>query len=276
MSVGKIELKPANKSAMFWYSFISIIFFGIGILCFVLLLFTTVPGETYTVGEAIADFFATISFIGGTLAQYWWVLLLIAFGLIAMGFLVGWFLLFLTAKFGHIIVYAGVALYIVSSVIGVIISAIVFPGGLFYSLIGLAPVVLLVIGMFTNINKFKRAGEFMKFTGQVILAEKGMLLAPIMIAMISVVNFLTMAAIFGFLVITFFESIPWLGYILGAIASLLQLIVYYGIFYLAEAINTTYAYEWYRKRDPDIKFCRKNVAGNFGAIFTFGVVTAVV
>jgi hypothetical protein len=276
MTVGKIDLKPANKSAIFWYSFISIIFFGVGILCFVLLLFSTVPGDTVTIGEYIAAFFASIAFIGGTLAQYWWVLLLIAVGLMIMGFLVGWLLLFLTAKFGHILVYAGVALYIVSAVVGVIISAIVFPGGLLYSLFGLAPVVFLVIGMFTNINKFKRAGEFMKFTGQVILAERGMLLAPVMIAMISVVNFLTMASIFGLLVVKLYATIPWLGYILGAIASLLQLIVYYGIFYLAEAINTTYAYEWYRKRDPDLKFCRKNVAGNFGAIFTFGVVTAVV
>jgi hypothetical protein len=276
MTVGKIELKPANKSAIFWYIFISTIFFGVGILCFVLLIFSTVPGDTVTIGEYIATFFASIAFIGGTLAQYWWVLLLIAVGLMIMGFLVGWLLLFLTAKFGHILVYAGVALYIVSAVVGIIISAIVFPAGLLYSLFGLAPVVFLVIGMFTNINKFKRAGEFMKFTGQVILAERGMLLAPILIALISVVNFLTMASIFGLLVVRLYVTIPWLGYVLGAIASLLQLIVYYGIFYLAEAINTTYAYEWYRKRDPDLKFCRKNVAGNFGAIFTFGVVTAIV
>ncbi len=165
------------------------------------------------------------------------------------------------------------AFYIVGAIIGVVL-AIPF-GGALYALIGLGPAIILIIGLFTNINKFKRAGEFMKFTGQVILAEKGMLLAPILIAFSSMISILSMGSIFAYLVFIF-DAIPWLGYLLGSLASLLQLIVYYGTFYVAEAINTTYAYEWYRKRDPDMKFCRKNVAGNFGPIFAFGVTTALV
>ena len=273
MTVGKITIKPANKGAIITYSIISLLFFGAGILCFILLLGIQVPGETYTIGKAITDFFASISFAGSTLAAYWWVLLLAGLGLILVGFLVGWLLLFLTAKIGHILVYAGVAFYIVGAIIGVVL-AIPF-GGALYALIGLGPAIILIIGLFTNINKFKRAGEFMKFTGQVILAEKGMLLAPILIAFSSMISILSMGSIFAYLVFIF-DAIPWLGYLLGSLASLLQLIVYYGTFYVAEAINTTYAYEWYRKRDPDMKFCRKNVAGNFGPIFAFGVTTALV
>lgn len=116
----------------------------------------------------------------------------------------------------------------------------------------------------------------MKFTGQVVLAEKGMIISPLFVTGISIVNLLTIGSIFTYLVFIFQDSLAWLGYVLGSIASLLQLIVYYGIFYIAESINTTYAYEWYRKRDPDMKFCIKNVAGMFGPIFLFGVVTAVV
>jgi len=273
MTVGKIKLKPANKGAIISYSLIALLFFGAGILCFILLLALPVPGESFTVGEAIADFFSSISFAGSNLATYWWVLLLIGFGLVLLGFLVGWFLLFLTAKIGHILVYAGVAMYIVGAIIGVILS-IPF-GGVLYALISLGPAIILIIGLFTNIRKFKRAGEFMKFTGQVILAEKGMLLAPVLIAFVTVLSFLSMGSIFAYLVLVF-ENIPWLGYVLGSVVSLTQLIVYYGIFYTAEAINTTYSYEWYRKRDPDMKFCRKNVAGNFGPIFAFGAITAIV
>ncbi|NHJ47385.1 MAG: hypothetical protein FK733_06305 [Asgard group archaeon] len=274
MTVGKIEIKPANTGAIIAYVIISIVFFGTGILCLVLLLGITPVGETQTIGELIVAFFATINFASSTLAEYWWVLLVIAVGLLIVGFLVGWFLLYLTSKLGHILVYAGVALYIVGAIVGVIM-AIPFGGALF-ALIGLAPAVMLVIGMFTNINKFKRAGEFMKFTGQVVMAERGMLLAPVMIAFITVLNFLTMASIFVLLVFVLQPIVPWLGYVIGSLASLVQMIVYYGIFYIAEAINTTYAYEWYRKRDPDLKFCRKNVAGVFRPILTFGIVTAIV
>jgi len=276
-NVGKIVPQPANKKAIFGYSFLSLVFFGIGILCFILLLGTEVGSPPETVGSIIASFLDDLMVyligVGSTIAQYWWVILLIIVGLSVLGFLVGWLLLYLVSKLGHILVYAGVAIYIVGAVIGAIVGA--FTVGPF-AILGLIPVVFLVIGLFTNINKFKRAGEFMKFTGKVVLAEKGMILAPLFVTVVSVLTFLSMGSIFAYLSIIFQENIEWLGYVLGSIASLLQLIVYYGMFYVAEAINTTYAYEWYRKRDPDMKFCIKNVSGMFGPIFTFGIATAVV
>ncbi len=273
MTVGKIITKPANKKAIFGYTFVSLIFFGIGILCFILLWNTTVPNTTETFGEFISDLLTTVVALiiaGGTIQQYWWVILIIVVGLMVVGFFVGWLLLFLVKKFGHILVYAGVAVYIVSALLSVIW------GGVF-ALISLVPVVFLIIGMFTNIRKFKRAGEFMKFTGEVVLAEKGMILAPLFVSWVSVINFLTMGSVFAYLVFIFYETtFVWAGYVLASIASLLQLIVYYGSFYIAESINTTYAYEWYRKRDPDMKFCVRNVAGQFGPIFAFGAITAII
>ena len=276
-AVGKIEPQPANKGAILGYSITSLIFFGIGILCFILLLGITPDGSTETIGEIIALFLDDIMVLivgaGATIAQYWWIILLIVVGLTVIGFLVGWLLLVLVAKLGHVIVYAGCAFYIIGAIIGVIF---VIPFNPIAALGPVLPAVGLIIGMITNFKKFQRAGEFMKFTGQVVLAEKGMIIAPLFVTMISVINFITMGAIFGYLVMVFQESMAWLGYVLGSVASLLQLIIYYGMFYIAEAINTTYAYEWYRKRDPDMKFCIKNVAGVFGPIFAFGVATAVV
>ncbi len=278
MTVGKITTKPANKKAIFGYTFVSLIFFGIGILCFILLWNTLVPNTSDTFGEVISDLLTTVVALiiaGGTIQQYWWVILLIVVGLMVVGFLVGWLLLFLVKKFGHILVYAGIAVYIIGAVVGILL-AIPF-GGVLIALISLVPVVFLIIGMFTNIRKFKRAGEFMKFTGEVVLAEKGMILAPLFVSWVSVINFLTMGSIFAYLVAIFYEtSFVWAGYLVASIASLLQLIVYYGSFYIAESINTTYAYEWYRKRDPDMKFCVRNVAGQFGPIFAFGAITAIV
>ena len=277
-TIGKIEPRPANKGAIIGYLITSLIFFGIGILCFVLLLGIEVGTPPETIGTIISnsfdDILVLIAGAGATLAQYWWVILLIVVGLTLIGFLVGWLLLVLVAKLGHIIVYIGCAMYIVGAIIGAIFA---IPFGGFTAIFPLIPAVFLIIGMFVNFRKFKRAGEFMKFTGQVVLAERGMIIAPLFVTGISIINFLTMGSIFAYLALIFQESTyGWLGYVLGSLALLLQLIVYYGMFYLAESINTTYAYEWYRKRDPDMKFCLRNVAGMFGPIFIFGVVTAIV
>ncbi|NHJ88067.1 MAG: CTL/SLC44 family protein [Asgard group archaeon] len=276
---GKIDLQPANIKAILAYIITSLIFFGVGILCFILFWRSDTTSGTETYGELISnglnDLISSL-ISGGTIQQYWWIILLIFVGLVVLGFIVGWFLLFLVSKLGHILVYAGVAFYIVGAVVGGIVG--MFMGAGVMSFLSLAPAVVLIIGLFTNIRKFKRAGEFMKFTGSVVLAEKGMVIAPIFVSIVSMINFFTMASIFAYLVILFYDGsgLEWLGYIIGALASFLQLIVYYGIFYVAESINTTYAYEWYRKRDPDMKFCVKNVSGKFGPIFTFGVVSALV
>ncbi|MHA1462986.1 MAG: hypothetical protein ACTSQ0_07955, partial [Candidatus Heimdallarchaeota archaeon] len=53
-AVGKINPKPANKGAILGYSITSLIFVGIGILCFILLLGLTPEGQTETVGEIIS------------------------------------------------------------------------------------------------------------------------------------------------------------------------------------------------------------------------------
>ncbi|HUT81207.1 MAG TPA: DUF6159 family protein [Candidatus Bathyarchaeia archaeon] len=268
MVSGKITIKPANKRAIIFYLIFALLFYGAGIACLIILWSLTIPNSLQTFGEALA---------GWTYASYWWVILVAFVGLIVLGLFFGWVLLKLVARFGHILVYAGVVFYIVGAVIGAILG-LVFggPGGI-YALTGLAPAVFLIIGLFVNKKKFQRAGEFMKFTGKVVLAEKGMVLAPLFVTFMSLLSIITMGAIFAVFVSWFYVlGIDWLGYVFGSIVSLIQLIVYYGVFYAAEAINTTYAYEWYRKRDPDMKFCRKNVAGNFGAIFTFGIVTALV
>ncbi len=270
MVSGKINLKPANKRAIFTYIIFALLFYGAGIVCLIVLWGMTIPnGSLQTFGEALANW---------TYASYWWVLLVVFVGLILLGLFFGWLLLKLVAKFGHILVYAGVVFYIVGAVVGAIVSFIF--GGLeagLYALIGLGPALLLIFGLFTNRRKFQRAGEFMKFTGSVVLAEKGMIIAPLMVSFMTLFNLISSAAIFTVFVSWFYVlGINWLGYVVGSIVTLVQLIIYYGVFYAAEAINTTYAYEWYRKRDPDMKFCRKNVAGNFGAIFTFGIVTALV
>ncbi len=272
-AVGKIKPQPANKGAILGYSITSLIFVGIGVLCFILLLGLTPEGSTETVGEIISllldDLMVIIVGTGATIAQYWWVVLLIVVGLTAIGFLVGWLLLVLVSKFGHIIVYAGCAFYIIGAIV-------MIPFNLTAAIGPLILAGVLILGMITNFRKFKRAGEFMKFTGRVVLAEKGMIIAPLFVTLVSIINLITMGAIFAFLVLSFQESTAWLGYLLGSLASFLQLVIYYGMFYVAEAINTTYAYEWYRKRDPDMKFCVKNVAGVFGPILTFGIVTALV
>ncbi len=276
-AVGKIKPKPANKGAILGYSLTSLIFVGIGVLCFILLLRITPQGSTETIGEIISlllnDLMELIVGTGATIAQYWWIILLIVVGLTAIGFLVGWLLLVLVAKFGHIIVYAGCIFYIIGAIVGALLFGLTNPIGMIGTLL---PAVGLIIGMITNFKKFKRAGEFMKFTGRVVLAEKGMIIAPLFVTFVSIINFITMGSIFAFLVFTFQGSVEWLGYVLGSLASLLQLVIYYGMFYVAEAINTTYAYEWYRKRDPDMKFCVRNVAGMFGPILIFGIVTALV
>jgi hypothetical protein len=269
-TVGKIKPQPANKKAILGYTFLSLIFFGLGVFCFILIL------NTYN--TEIGDFFNDIllpAIVGSAavLADYWWIILTIVIGLIIFGFLVGWLLLVMVAKYGNIIVYAGGILTIIGGIVGGIVMLFI-PGMQFASLSSFIPAAIMVFAFATSMNKIKRAGEFLKFTGQVILAEKGMILAPLFVSGVSVLNALAMASIFAELVLVFQGSA--VGYVLASLASLVQLIIYFGIFYAAEGINTTYAYEWYRKRDPNMRFCIKNVAGNFGPIFLFGVTTAIV
>jgi len=267
---GKIKIEPPNKKAIFFYIFFTLLFFGAGITFFVLLLFEA------DVIQYLDDFVNAI-IAGGTWTQYWWVLVVILIGLAIIGFLVGWLLLVLTAKYGDILVIAGSVFFIIGGIIGGLLCGLLLPGGFLFALPGLVPAGLMLLVMIFSFNKVRRAGEFLKFTGKVVLAEKGMILAPLFVTFISVLNFLTIASIYGyFIILTEGMALPWLGYVLGTITSLIQMIIYYGIFYASEAINTTYAYEWYRKRDPDMKFCLKNVLGKAGPILTFGVVTALV
>ncbi|MFW9923047.1 MAG: hypothetical protein ACFFDW_07130, partial [Candidatus Thorarchaeota archaeon] len=124
-TIGKITPQPANKGAILGYSITSLIFFGIGILCFILLLFITPDGSTETIGQiivgALDELMVLIAGVGATIAQYWWIVLLIIVGLTVIGFLVGWLMLVLVAKLGHILVYIGCAMYIVGAIVGVII-----------------------------------------------------------------------------------------------------------------------------------------------------------
>ncbi|MHA1245559.1 MAG: DUF6159 family protein [Candidatus Heimdallarchaeota archaeon] len=271
MAKGKITLQPANKKAIWGYIIASLVFLGLGILSFVLI-YMAYPGD---INAALVAIILAFGVGASVAASYWWIILIVVLGLILLGFLVGWLLLVLVAKLGHVLVYAGTAITILSGLImGVV--ALLIPGlGLAIALSSFIPAGALLFAVVFQFNKIKRAGEFLKFAGQVVLAEKGMIISPLFVSGITVVNFLTMASIFAGLVLVF-PAVPYVGYILGSLASLFQLIIYYGAFYAAEAINTTYAYEWYRRRDPDMKFCLKNVAGMFGPIVTFGIVTALI
>lgn len=271
MAKGRIKIEPPNKKAIFFFTFFTTLFFAMGITFFVLMLYEA------NVIQYLDDIVGAI-IAGGSWAQYWWVVVVILVGLSVIGFLVGWLLLVLTARYGHILVIAGSVFFIISSIIGSLLVAFLIPGlGIMFALPGLIPAGLMLFAMIFSFNKIKRAGEFLKFTGKVILAEKGMILSPLFVTLISVLNFLTIASIWGyFLVLTAGMALPWLGYVISIPTSLIQMIIYYGVFYASEAINTTYAYEWYRKRDPDMKFCLKNVLGRAGPILTFGIVTALV
>lgn len=267
---GKIKIDPPNTKAILFFTIFTLLFFGVGITFLVLLLLDS------TVQPYFDAFVVLIFGLGSTFAQYWWILVVIFAGLIVVGFLVGWLLLYLTSKFGDILVIAGSIFFIIGSVVGGLLAGFLLGGGILFALPGLIPAGLLLFTMIFSFNKIRRAGEFLKFTGQVVIAEKGMIVAPLFVSFISVLNFLTIASIYGYFSVKALAAMPWLGYLIGTVITLIQLIIYYGIFYAAEAINTTYAYEWYRKRDPDFKFCRKNVAGKFGPILTFGIVTALV
>jgi len=272
MSKGRIKIEPPNKKAIFFFIIFTLLFFAMGITFFVLMLYEA------DVVQYLDDFVNAI-ISGGTWVQYWWVVVVIFVGLSIIGFLVGWLLLVLTAKYGDILVIAGSIFFIIGGIIGGLCVAFLIPGlGILFALPGLIPAGLMLLVMIFSFNKVRRAGEFLKFTGKVILAEKGMILSPLFVTFISVLNFLTIASIWGYFIVLTggMVGLEWLGYVISIPISLIQMIIYYGIFYASEAINTTYAYEWYRKRDPDMKFCIKNVLGRAGPILTFGIVTALV
>jgi len=234
MAKGKITLQPANKKAIWGYIIASLVFLGLGILSFVLI-YMAYPGD---INAALVAIILAFGVGASVAASYWWIILIVVLGLILLGFLVGWLLLVLVAKLGHVLVYAGTAITILSGLImGVV--ALLIPGlGLAIALSSFIPAGALLFAVIFQFNKIKRAGEFLKFAGQVVLAEKGMIISPLFVSGITVVNFLTMASIFAGLVLVF-PAVPYVGYILGSLASLFQLIIYYG------ANVWTNCYIWY-------------------------------
>ncbi|MFW9930591.1 MAG: hypothetical protein ACFFD1_14475 [Candidatus Thorarchaeota archaeon] len=139
---------------------------------------------------------------------------------------------------------------------------------------------LLYILVIWKWKSFKRAGQFVEFSAQLTLDEKAVLWAPILMGLFNIVTGLFI--IFGmweinslFVTTNNSESqLSPIGAIISFVFAYIYLIIYLGVSYSLNALVISYATDWYRGLDPDIKSATKDVKQVFPIIVKFSVAMA--
>ena len=162
--------------------------------------------------------------------------------------------------------------------IGLAAVLMVFPQAMFIALIlALFGFFMLIIAIW-NRQRLRRSGKFVEFSAQLVLDEKALLFAPIILALYTFFAFILMG--FSFLEINYMwvqymgVDAEQLGGIVGLILEYVYLLVYFGIYYIIAAFIVSYAFDWYRKEDPSLKTAREDVRQVLAPILWFGIIRA--
>ena len=152
--------------------------------------------------------------------------------------------------------------------------------GIIFSVIGL----IILLGVAFGLKFFLRAGKFIEFSSQLVLDEKAILIAPIILGLFSLISGL-------FMLVSYWEIIqlfkPFLqnqgpnivsliALIVAIVFEYFFLIVYLGISYILNGMVISYASDWYRDLDPDIQSARKDIRAVLPIIFEFAFAMATI
>ena len=182
----------------------------------------------------------------------------------------------------ELVIFVSLALPIVLLAICLFFFAIVEGSGRYmFLLFAIIPAILLLLVIW-RFGSLKRAGRFVEFSAQLVLDEKALLGAPVILGIFTLVTGFFM--LFGGWEITKLfgqatagssqQQLSSVGTIVALVFEYFYLIIYFGISYVLNAYVISYATDWYRELDPDLKSARKDVNAVLPIILKYAFVTA--
>lgn len=228
--------------------------------------------------KLISDNLSTIINVGVSITPY---ALAFLFFYLVIAIFFSWLLLFIISKIGQEVT---IVVTIAAPIILLGIGALFIAAG---SLIGLIFLVfggILLLVLIFKFTALKRAGKFLEFSAQLSLDEKAVLVAPIILGLFTLISGLFMMASYweiNQLVITYLkgqnsDTVQNIGTIVAFIFEYFYLIIYLGISYILNAMVISYAGDWYRGLDPDLKSARKDIRDVLPIILKFAFAMATV
>lgn len=168
------------------------------------------------------------------------------------------------------VVFIGIGILLITTVVLALL-------GVFLVLVG---ALLLLIAIWYQ-RKLRRSGKFIEFSASLVLDEKALLVAPIILTLFTIFAGILMG--FSYLEIydtwgVFTESmdpqIQDIGVIVGLLVEYVYLIVYFCFYYIIAGFICSYAFDWYRKEDPSLRTAWKDVKQVLVPIFWFAIIRA--
>ncbi|MFX0084656.1 MAG: DUF6159 family protein [Candidatus Hodarchaeota archaeon] len=168
------------------------------------------------------------------------------------------------------ILFIGIGVVLISSVTLAIFGAILV-------IIG---VLMLLIALW-NQRKLRRSGKFLEFSASLVLDEKALLMAPIILAIFTMFagvlmgfSYLEIYDTWGVVTESMDPQMQDLGTIVGLVVEYVYLIVYFCFYYIIAGFICSYAFDWYRKEDPSLNTAWKDVKQVLAPIFWFAIIRA--
>lgn len=194
------------------------------------------------------------------------------------------------------IVFSYILLKIISKVGERIMILATLVGPIFLILLGFLTIIIgigiifLIFGfimLFIVIYRFravKRAGKFIEFSASLALDEKALLMIPIVMGLFTLISgFFMMASYWEVnqIVVNYLSSSsPDTANSIGTVLSLLfeyfYLVIYLGLSYIFNALIISYAGDWYRGLDPDLRSARRDVRDVLPIILKFAFAMATI
>ncbi len=130
-------------------------------------------------------------------------------------------------------------------------------------------------------QKLRRSGKFIEFSASLVLDEKALLFAPIILAVFTMFT----GIIMGFSYLEIWDTwgvvteglepeIQQIGSIVGLVIEYIYLIVYFALYYIIVGFIVSYAFDWYRTKDPSLGTAWKDVKQVLAPIIWFGIIRA--
>ncbi|MHA1227035.1 MAG: hypothetical protein ACTSPV_09870 [Candidatus Hodarchaeales archaeon] len=270
--MSKTKTASHGKFSVFLFLIFVILLYGFGIYSAYDIMFVKYPTE---VGQILT----TLSALLPILSQGLPFLLMFFAVFFVICLILGWVILqFMKHTASFVVMFMAFLFPIVLIGIGAILIPI--PPLTFMGVIVLLFGVLLFFLALWNQRRLRRAGKFVSFSAQLVLDEKALLLAPI------VVSLFTMFAgvIMGFSFLEIWDTwgvltessaeLSDMGSIVALVIEYVYLIVYFGLYYIIAGFIVSYAFDWYRKEDPSLRTAWRDVRQVLGPLIWFGIIRA--
>jgi hypothetical protein len=265
-------VEPVQHGKLFtWiYLLLVVLFYGFGLFSTVAVLFgdTAVSELLRAIIRYITPFITTDVVINLLQSVAILTVLVIVIGLVVV-YLIRFFAYEVTLISYYFLIFIFLGLTILSFLTNIILAIFFFI--LF---------VILVIGHPKARRYIKITGNFIEFAAKLVTQEKMLLLLPLVIGIFTVISvfFMIFSAIEIFILFPAnsdgtINSYATLLFIAG---EFIFVLLYAGLYFLLQSIMVSYAYDWYRGKDPNLRTALKDVRQAAPIILKLAFITATI